>query len=141
MESCTKDFSRKTHSVLCNYRHSGMVNCKAPMGEDRDIAYQKIRARVRHTCTMAVKAFRSARLGHSVSTTAHRGSSSIYTEHRIAFFQIEPDQDSSLWVFLQTSNFICLFPQFYLLSWALYLAFYCQEFDSQGALFCEGYQR
>ena len=137
--SCAKDFSWKIHSVLCDYRCSDMVSCRAPLG--RDITHHKIGARVRRTCTKAVMAFESARLELSVSNTVHRGSNSIYTGHRNAFFQIKRNQYSSLWVFLQTSNFICLFPQFYLLSLALYLAFYCQEFDSQGALFCEGYQR
>ena len=139
-DSCAKDFSWNTHSVLCDYRRSDMVNCKAASGE-RHMAYRKIRARVRHTCTKAIMASRSARLGCSVFATVHRGSNSICTEHRIARFQIERDRDSSLMFSLLTSNFICLFPRFCLLSCALYLEFYCQEFDSEEAFFCEGYRK
>ena len=72
-----------------------MVNCRALLG-DRHMAYQKIRARVRRTCTTAVMAFSSARLGHSESTIVHRGSNGICTRHRIAHFWTECDRDSSL---------------------------------------------
>ena len=114
-ESSAKDFSWKTHSVLCDYRRSDMVNCRAPLG-DRHMAYQKIRARVRRTCTTAIMASSSARLGHSVSTTVHRGSNGTCTKHRIVHFLTGGNRNSSLRVSLQTSNFICLFPRFYLLS-------------------------
>jgi hypothetical protein len=81
--------------VLCDYRRNDMVNCRAPLG-DRHMAYHKIRARVRHTCTKAVVAFSSARLGHSVSTTVHKDSNGICTKHRIAHFWTECDRYSSL---------------------------------------------
>ena len=81
--------------MLCDYRRSDMVNCRAPLG-DRHMAYHKIRARVRRMCTTAVMAFSSARLEHSGSTIVHRDSNGTCIRHRIAHFWTECDRDSSL---------------------------------------------
>ena len=126
--------------MLCDYRRSDMVNCRAPLG-GRHMALKKIRDRVRRTCTTAVMAFSSARLEQSVSTIVHRGSNGTCIRHRIAHFWTECDRYYSLRVSLQTSNFICLFPRFYLLFSALYLEFYYREFGYEKALSCEVYRK